>query len=185
MPIPKNWVEELAIEWLTMEGYMAESNVRLKAGERGGVAEADVIGAWVKHEALEIVHIEVGSLPGGFEKNLESIREKFKETKRRAIGEIVSDKIVWDGDMTYEPIFIASYASRAEELKSELERDKIHFLTLEEFIKEKVFKAIERWKENERKAGRRKTKNITLPECYWLLNMLDFLRYKGIIRAEL
>ena len=183
MPIPKNWVEELTIEWLTIEGYLVDSNVRLKAEERGGVPEADIIGARIEHEELKIMHIETGTLAQGFEENLKWVKKKFQESNRKAIGDILSDKITWEGDIAYRPIFIASYAGRADALKNELAKDKIEFWRLEEFIREKIFKTIDRWKENERKAGRRKTKNITLQECYWLLNMLDYLRYKGILRA--
>lgn len=30
MPIPKNWIEELVYEWLTLKGYLSECNVLLR-----------------------------------------------------------------------------------------------------------------------------------------------------------
>lgn len=157
MPIPKNWVEELAIEWLTLQGYLVESNVRLQAVKGGGITEADVIGARVRNEALEIVHLETGALAGGLEANLKRVRDKFQEAKRKVVSDIVSEKVAWESEQTYEAIYIASSASRVEELKRELEKDNIKLLRLDEFVREEVLKTIEGWKENQRKVGRRKS----------------------------
>lgn len=76
MPIPKNWLEELALEWLLLEGYITLTNVRLKSGKGGGTKEADVIGLklirkneeGILKEILEIKHVETGSLSEKFEK---------------------------------------------------------------------------------------------------------------------
>lgn len=182
MPIPRNWVEELAIEWLTIGGYLTESNVRLKAEKRGGIPEADVIGAKLEHECLDVVHVETGSLAQGFEKNLRWVRKKFEHARREAIEAIFRETIEWAGDVSYRPIFIASYASRPDDMKSKLEEDKIHFWMFEEFVEKEVFKSIDEWKNKQVEAGRRKTQKPTLPECYWLLNLLDSLRTKKLLR---
>jgi len=173
VPIPRNWVEELAVEWLAINGYLTETNVRLKAPERGGVAEADVVGAKISNEQLHIIHIETGSLAGGFEK-----------AKRDAIEDMIEDLVEWEADKDYEAVYIASYAANVDRLKAELKQDKIEFLMLQEFIRTKVFEAIDRWKRRQLEAGRRKTVTITLPECHWLLNLLDFLRRRSLLSLK-
>ena len=32
--------------------------------------------------------------------------------------------------------------------------------------------------------GLRKTTGITLPESLWLLNLIDYMKFKGLIKAE-
>lgn len=184
MPIPRNWVEELAVEWLAINGYLTETNVRLKAPERGGVAEADVVGAKISNEQLHIIHIETGSLAGGFEKDLTTVRKKFEKAKRDAIEGMIEDLVEWEADKDYEAVYIASYAANVDRLKAELKQDKIEFLMLQEFIRTKVFEAIDRWKRRQLEAGRRKTVTITLPECHWLLNLLDFLRRRSLLSLK-
>ncbi|MCD6470321.1 hypothetical protein J7L29_05925 [Candidatus Bathyarchaeota archaeon] len=53
----KNWLEELVAEWPSLQGYLVETNVRLKAGKGGGVDEADVIGVKLEGSTLHIKHI--------------------------------------------------------------------------------------------------------------------------------
>jgi hypothetical protein len=95
LPFPKTWTEELILEWLQLEGYLALSNVRLKSGKGGGVKEADIIGLKLRQrpdpqsktmvEVLEVLHIEVGSLAMKFEKALKSVLEKFAKEREEAI----------------------------------------------------------------------------------------------------
>lgn len=188
MPIPKNWVEELAVEWLTLEGYMTESNVRLKATRRGGVPEADVVGAKLAVEQLQIKHIETGSLSGGLQNNLETVKAKFGEDRKDAVTSIVREKIAWEDDIGYDCIYIASYAGKPDELRISLTAEGISFWLLDEFIEAEVFRVIDDWKRTQVKSGRRRTsdtRHMTLPEPYWLLNLLDFLRQQGILSLDL
>jgi len=179
MPIPRNWVEELAVEWLTIKGYLAESNVRLKAGSHGGVAEADVVGAQIIHNQLEIIHVETGSLSEGFERNIEWVKRKFEEKRQKEIVNTFEYRLEWEYGFGYRSIFVATYASKPHEMKRQLDVNKIEFLMLKDFIKQEVLLAIDTWKREQIQAGRRKTQTIkllTLPDCYWLLNLLDYLK---------
>jgi len=58
MPLPRNWLEELVAEWLSLQGYLVETNIRLL-----GKREADVIG--VKLEGWETDDKACGVLGSG------------------------------------------------------------------------------------------------------------------------
>ena len=53
----KNWLEELVAEWPSLQGYLVETNVRLKAGKSGGADEADVTAVKLEGSTLHIKHI--------------------------------------------------------------------------------------------------------------------------------
>jgi hypothetical protein len=209
MPFPKTWTEELVLEWLPLKGYLTFSNVRLKSGSRGGVKEADIVGLRLHQkpspeantmiEALEILHIEIGSLTGNFERSLNYIKSKFtserKEVIRRfALGAVELESVLGrlrlgcsrlsTSEIEYKPIFIASYVAKkhVKRLKEELRSYSIEFLTLEEVLK-KIIQDIDEWKENQVKERLRTTKQITLPESLWLLNLIDYMRSRGFLTA--
>ncbi|MEM3403680.1 MAG: hypothetical protein QXJ17_03970 [Nitrososphaeria archaeon] len=60
MPFGRNWSEELVAEWLSLDGYLVEIGLPVGSGTSGGRKEADVIGAKVINNNLEIMHVEVG-----------------------------------------------------------------------------------------------------------------------------
>ena len=211
MPFAKNWVEELILEWLLLKGYIALSNVRLRSGRSGGVKEADIIGLrLVKEmrefeenrkgvvEILEIMHVETGCLTKNFEENLKTIRNKFASERVGTIKEITLDAIELESvlgkfrigysrlgvsDIRYKPVYIASYVAKSQidKLKDELKKDGIEFLTLEEVLRE-IVKDIDEWKKKQVEKGFRATKNITLPESWWLLNLIDYMKTVGLIK---
>ena len=212
MPIPKNWAEELILEWLTLKGYMAQSNVRLKSGRRGGVKEADIIGLrLVKEpreakgkkmmaEVLEILHVEVGNLTGGFNENFNRVKNKFSRDRIEAVKSFSLDVVelenipgkFWLGCsrlgvsyVKYMPLYIATYVAekQANKLKRELNKHGIKFLTLKEALRE-IMNDIDEWKERQVRKGFRKTKDITLMESLWLLNLIDYMKGEGIISIK-
>lgn len=84
--------------------------------------------------------------------------------------------------MNYRPVYVASYVAKkqVDKLKNELRKDGIEFLTFEKFIR-RIVELIDKWKEDQVKRGFRKTKNITLPESWWLLNLIDSMKSAGLI----
>jgi len=213
MPFTKNLVEELILEWLLLKGYLALSNVRLKSGKSGGVKEADILGLKLVKEArelnggrrgmvevLEIVHIEAGSLTGNFEENLKTIKGKFAPERVKTIKEISLDVIELESvvgskfivgysrygvsEVKYRPIYIASYVAKKQisMLKRELEEDGIEFLTLEEVLKA-IIRDIDEWKKKQIDKGFRATRRITLPESWWLLNLIDYMKNNGLVKC--
>ena len=210
MPFAKNWVEELTLEWLLIKGYWALSNVRLGSGKKGGAEEADILGLKLIRkieesnkskkelkEILEIVHIETGSLTQNFENNLKNIKSKFTPKRIETIKEMLLHVIELESalgklvlgysqlgvsEIKYQPIYIASYVTKkqANKLKEELSKIGIKFLTLEEVLKE-IIRDIDEWKRIQVERKLRKTKNITLPEGLWLLNLIDYMKNKNLV----
>jgi len=208
MPIVKNWVEELVWEWLLLRGYLALPNIRLKSGKRGSVKEADILGFRLLKqpkeqgiiEKLEIVHVETGSLAENFEEKLKTIRGKFARERVETIKKMVVDTIelesvvgkstvgfsrVGASEIEYKPIYIAYEVAKGQvdKLKEELKKDGIEFLTLEEAI-EKILHDIDDWKKAQVEKGYRRTTEIRLPEGYWLLKLIDFMKSKGFIKTK-
>jgi hypothetical protein len=205
LPFPKTWTEELILEWLQLKGYLALSNVRLKSGKGGGVEEADIIGLRLRQrpdpqsktmvEVLEVLHIEVGSLAMRFEKALKSVLEKFAKEREEAIRSLAIDAVELESalgnfmlgysrprasDIEYKRVFIASEACRVDKLKEELKEHGIEFKTLKEVIEE-IISDIDEWKKRQVKKGFRASKQITLPESLWLLNLIDYMKKEGLI----
>jgi hypothetical protein len=205
LPFPKTWTEELILEWLQLKGYLALSNVRLKSGKRGGVEEADIIGLRLRQrpdpqsktmvEVLEVLHIEVGSLAMRFEKALKSVLEKFAKEREEAIRSLAVDAVELESvlgkfmlgysrlgasDIEYKRVFIASEARQVDKLKEELKGHGIEFKTLKEVVEE-IISDIDEWKKRQVKKRFRASKQITLPEGLWLLNLIDYMKKEGLI----
>ncbi len=155
----------------------------MRAKERGGVAEADVIGIKVKDNRLEIMHMETGSLAKSFEDNLNWVKNKFNKDNRQCVETFAKKKVPWDSGIKYRCVFVASFASRASDLKDALSSNQIEFWMLERFIVEMALPALQDWKKEQVKVGLRKTNNPTLPECLWLLQLLDFLELKQLLKT--
>jgi methionine aminopeptidase len=210
MPFVKTWTEELISEWLLLKGYIALQNVRLKSGRGGGIREADILGLKLRKETspeadiivetLEILHIEIGSLPGRFEKNSALIKDKFVLEREEAIKDILIDIIELESVLSkcilgysrlgsskieYKPIYIANYVAKKQVnmLKERLKREGIEFLTLEEVLRE-IIHEIGVWKKRLVEKGFRITEQITLPESWWLLNLIDYLKKVGFINIQ-
>ena len=175
MPIPKNWVEELAAEWLALEGFLVETNVRLSAHAGGGVDEADVIGVRTDDSGGHIVHIETGQLVSSYSTNLKTVTDKFSDSRKQVVQSICRERIIWPGEAAYKCYYISDFAGSPEKLRIALEDTRIAFVPLQEFIIDHVLPTILRWKQQQQTSGRRKTTETTLPDCYWLMKLLDYL----------
>lgn len=196
MPIPKNWLEELTYEWLQLNDYLVLSNVRLRSGRRGGSEEADLVGVKVSAGkesssiSIEVLHVEIGALGRSFDENLRLIRKKFGEGRVKVISEFVLDRVGFRRlssmvSLGYRKLYVATYVPKrqVEELKEELSREEIEFLTLTDLIY-RVVRDIRAWKNKQVETGMRRTRNITLPENLWLLIVIDVLRGAGIINTQ-
>ena len=181
MPFNRNWVEELAMEWLIIDGFLVESNVRLSATRAGGVYEADLVGAKIENNRLKIKHVETGSLAGNPEKNFSTVMAKFNDANRKDVEDLVKEKVGWKGDVDYEAIYIASYAWKVSDLQKRLRDGNIELHMLEKPLLETILDTIDRWKNEQRSLGRRKTTSITLPDPFWLLALIDHLQDKDIL----
>ncbi|MEM3628852.1 MAG: hypothetical protein QXQ94_08830 [Candidatus Bathyarchaeia archaeon] len=170
MPYTRTWSEELIAEWLQLKGYFVEISVPIRTAEPGGRPEADVLGIRIRDRVLEIMHVEVGSLPGGTEKNIQHIQKKFSSVNQKAIEEYCRKKLGFDGKASYENLYIATYVSK--ETIEATKKNNINIKHLDSFIKEDVIPAIDDWKE--KPPFKPKTKGTTtLPDGLWLLHLVE------------
>ncbi|MCD6143901.1 MAG: hypothetical protein J7J04_06255 [Thermococcus sp.] len=176
----REWEEELIAEWLSLQGYLVQTNVPLRAPKVGGRAEADVIGVKALSDGrLEIWHIEIGSLLDSFEKNLERIKNKFSEERCDAVIKYVKLTLGEAREIAnYRKTFVATYCSRVEELGKMLKKEEtgIELLLLQDIVKQEIPTTIHQWKERQEKIGLVKDRrNIVLPRSYWLLKVIELL----------
>jgi hypothetical protein len=207
LPFPKTWTEELILEWLQLKGYLTLSNVRLKSGRRGGIEEADIIGLRLHQrpdpeskamvEVLEVLHIEVGCLARRFEEVLEVVQKKFAQEREEAIKSLAVDVVelesvygkAIDGfsrydvsRIEYKRVFVVDGVAKGQvsRLREELGKYGIEFKTIREVLRE-VIHDVDEWKRRQVEKGFRTTKQITLPESLWLLNLIDCMKREGLI----
>ena len=187
MPFPKVWVEELIIEWLHLEGFLVEANLPVGVAEPGGRLEVDVVGAKISDDVLKIRHVETGQLSGG-EESIDSINNKFDKGKKLVENYFIqkfsfknkNDKN--NNKIDYQKIYVATYWT--EPTIQELKNFGIKVYKWPEFICEEVLPAIKNWKDNPPHQPKTRGKNITLPESYWLLNLIDYLNTNKMLRCH-
>lgn len=189
MPTTKTWEEELVLEWLLLEGYLAEANLLLRAGDRGGRNEVDVVGCrFLKDGSLEIKHIEIGALAESESKNIDKVCERFNKEHKEDIIKIIKWKFGLENlpqeIIKYKPIFIATNLSpnSVKKLKNKLKNTNIEILSFKEFIKI-VLETIEKWKNTQKNLGFVKDPiNIILPQTYRLMRFLETLKTNNMLK---
>jgi len=179
MPFPKTWLEEMVIEWLHLEGFLVEANLPVSTPERGGRREADVVGGKISDDTLVIKHVETGTLAGG-KGSITSIEKKFSLTVAQPVTEYFKQRLSFTSDrVDYQKMYVASYwtAPTVEGLK----RLGVLVVTLPDFICGWVLPTISRWKGKPPHRPRTSGKHITLPETYWLLQLVDYLNTRDLL----
>jgi hypothetical protein len=181
MPLPLNWLEELVIEWLDLEGFVISTSIFVPA-PAGGRLAPDVVGAKLdENGSLLIRHCEAAMFlidnPG---KVAERYAKKFSQNVMRAVqtrfgqifGARVSERIV------YEKWVISFQASTGVQaaLRESIPGIQIHLLR--DFVLKRVLPAIKRWRDPPH------TKMTTLPGDKWLLDLIDRFERYGIIAGE-
>jgi hypothetical protein len=167
MPFPRTWSEELAAEYLQLEGYIVVTGYPVQIGKRGGRKDIDVLGFKVENGKLKILQLEIGQLYIKGEKAIEKIKEKFSTPVEKEIDRIA--KTVFKG-LEYE--WIKKYVMLSpvtDEQIGKLKREKIELIRFDEFY-ERVEEAVKNWRE------KNKTKKGTppmLPLNLWLLKLIE------------
>lgn len=173
MPFTKTWTEELVAEWLQLNGYLVEAGLPAGVTPAGGRYVADVVGAKVSGNALEIIHVEVGQLSGG-KQSVASLGKKFSNNVCKAIENYFRQKLGFaTGTVNYQKMYVASFWTKhtvngAKQLG-------INVRTLPDFIRQEVTQAIRNWKQHPPHRPITGGANITLPESNWLLQLIDYL----------
>ena len=183
MPIPRNWSEELVSEWLSLSGYLVESNLPLSTGGAGGRNEADIVGVRIKavnteRRSLEIHHVEIGSLSNGRIKNIETLNKKFSDNRVKIIKDRYIKLFRADKVVEYKKVYVDTWATNKKvetiKLDKKIRKQQIELWTMAALFQE-VFKTIkeEQWEPGYQVKNR---KTRTLPECHWMLKLIEALR---------
>lgn len=180
MPFPKTWIEELILEWLQLQGFASQSNLPVATAEVGGRFEADIVGARIRNGTLEIRHIETGQLAGG-ENSTQSVKNKFSSVITASITTLFKSMFSFAGDtVDYQRLYIATFSTGP--VIRDISALGIDVQTVPQFVLEKVLGAIKEWKDDPWQHPKTRGRRITLPESYWLLQMLDHLDNKDLIK---
>jgi hypothetical protein len=174
MPFPANWLEELVVEWLDLDGFAISTSVHVPA-ERGGRWVPDVVGAKLEDGRLLIRHCEatmwlaqgpgdtVTRFAGKFSEPVETrVRKHFSQI----FGEAADDK-----ELTkYQKwlIICRDNVSVRRNLEAQIPGIQVHIL--KRFLFETVLPTITRWKRGP---------YATLPSDKWLLHMIDVFDHTG------
>lgn len=169
MPSPANWLEELVVEWLEVEGFARATSVIIPAGLRNNDAvrshfAPDVVGAKLVDGQLLIRHCEVPmylfETPNQVSnKYIEKFSERVQTSVRayfaRSFGEGAGQNVI------YEKWVITCGASQSvwAVLAVALPGARLYMLT--DFVANELVSCIKRWRELH--------PMTTLPADRWLL----------------
>jgi hypothetical protein len=177
MGFARTWTEELVGEWLTLKGYQVTAGVPVgsgvsRTGRRvGGRMEADILGAKVAGNTLEVQHIEVGVLAGSANTSSEIIRQKFAQVRQQGVKNFLEQSFGPGFSWDYQCRYIAVYMSRLQlgALPSRLLPIKLQ--AFDDFILQDVLPTLSRYTQSVR----------TVPDGLWLLGMLSYLHAKKLL----
>ena len=179
MPFPRNWVEELIVEWLHLEGHMVEANFPVATTSVGGRGEVEAVGARVNEGFLEIIHIETGQLSGG-KSSVESIEKKFRQEIHESLIKYFRDIFASESDnVSYRKIYKASYWTQPT--MDGIRSFGIEVIPLPDFLRDFVIPTIKQWKENPPHAPKARGPMIALPESHWLLKLLEYMHTQNLL----
>lgn len=170
----KTWSEELVAEWLRLEGYFVEESVPFGVTSAGGRLEADVVGVKIENNVLSVKHVEVGNLTGSTKEDIQKVKNKFS---RSGINEYCKEKLKFSGNVKPEYMYVVTYSSE-KKVQAIREATNLNVKRMEEFIREDVFPAIDRWKSDPPYKLKSRGKIVTLPDGLWMLQLLDYLQRK-------
>ena len=186
MPFAQNWTEELVAEWLQLKGYVVEVGLPVSISNVGGRFCADIVGARINGNSLEIVHLEVGGLSGKVQADIERLQKKFSAENQASIEQYFGRLFGFtgSGNVKFKRMYVASYCTPS--IDSAAKEIGIDFHKLEDFIGKHILPTIREWKEKQKQLHHSKSKAsyITLPEAHWLLKLIDFLSYHQLLNME-
>jgi len=174
LPLPRNWAEELAAEYLELEGCLVETGHPFQI-EGSGRREIDVLGFKVKKGQLTVIHIELG-VPLSLKDLKETVEWKFDSVAKKEIKRLVRRFFFGFQNFTYSPWYISVWergtGKKWKKLKDEKHCDGIELMTFKDLMG-KIESAVKEWK---RKNKTPKGGEPTLPENLWLLKMLEMIK---------
>lgn len=158
-----------------------EVGLPISVAMAGGRYEVDVLGARLLGNALEIYHIECGQLAEG-KQSVSSIDKKFSANNCAKIESYFRKKFQFTGQaLTYHKLYVASFWS-APVLRGVATLG-VTVRPLPEFICNEVLQTIGKWKANAPQQPRTQGSHITLPQACWLLQLIDYLNNRGLLKC--
>jgi len=180
VPFAKTWTEELVAEWLQLNGYLVEVGLPAHVTAVGGRYVADVVGAKISGNVLEIVHVEVGQLSAG-KGGITSLKNKFSQDVSDKIKRHFKNKLGFvAGSVNYQKMYVASFWT-APTLDAAAQLG-IRVRPLPEFIQQEVAQTIQNWKRHPPHIPKSRGTIITLPESHWLLQLIDYLNTHKLLK---
>ena len=189
MPIPRNWSEELISEWLELSGYLTEVGVPVGVGSRGGRKEADVVGAKISKTGeegriLQIYHVEVGVLREDYDKNVQTLRNKFSPERMREIVDRFKLRMGLIEQVEYKKVYVDIWPTEMKINKlmnhEEIKREGIKVWTPKRLFQE-IFRTMVGWVPTHKS----KLGEATLLECWWMLKLLESLREWKLLNIDI
>jgi len=180
MPFAKTWTEELVAEWLQLNGYLVEVDLPAGVTAAGGRYAPDVVGAKISGNTLDIIHVEVGQLAGG-KGSVASLGKKFSQNICAAVENYFRQKLGFvAGKVNYQKMCVAGFWTKPT--VNGAQRMGINVRPLPDFIQKEVSQAIQKWKTQPPHRPKTKGEIIALPESHWLLQLIDYLKSKKLLK---
>jgi len=181
VPPARTWLEELVVEWLTLEGYLVLTNVRL-----GGAREADVVGFKALEEGgYEVIHVEAGMYFLSPDKLLDTVIRKIQgreDDVRRVLKYYIGEEVK---EARYRKVFVTVWFKAYESVKDALrEQHGIETMTVEEVV-ERILENLSRWEahlKKERLRGR--GTRVVPPESLRLTSLISYLSSRGMLKLK-
>ena len=186
MPIPRNWTEELASEWLQLLGYYTEVCVLVGVGSAGGRKEADVVGTIINEQGgirkLTIYHVETGSLSGNHKANVETLLKKFSPSRMAEIEARCTKRLGSCDAKSYVKVYVDIWSNptKVSKLMSNalIDKEEIKVWTTTILFGE-IFNTISDWLPEHKS----KLNEATIPEAFWMLKLLEALNEASLLKT--
>jgi hypothetical protein len=179
MPFPANWLEELVVEWLDLDGFAISTSIDVPAGGGGRLAP-DVVGAKLdmNGQRLLIRQCEAAMhLNDGPEKVAARYAAKFapkiEERVRRHFVQIFGDRV--PQQVIYERWVVTFRPSAAVQTALRRSIPEIQICILRDFVLKEVLPAIKRYREPPH------TNTTQLPADKWFLHLIDWFENCDLI----
>lgn len=177
MPFPANWLEELVIEWLDLEGFVISTSVIVPV-KQGGRFMPDVVGARVDRngQRLLIRHCEAAMVlsKGQVERYANHFNLEIERAVRGRFDNIFGERM--SKQAKYEK-WLITFRPGAD-VRDALEKSvqEIRIVALSDFISTEVRPAIKRWREKSPN-----TETTQVPGDKWLLHLIDRFEHFGLL----
>jgi hypothetical protein len=180
MPFPANWLEELIVEWLDLEGFASTTKIKVPAGP-GGAWAPDVTGAKLIQGQLVIRHCEGAMhLIENPEKQAARYKAKYSDAIEDAVRKHFS--LIFGAsaalEAKYEKWVICCQVSVPGKTVMKEKIPEVQLYQLREFVFREVLPSIERWREPPN------TKKTTLPADKWLLSLIDSFKQFKLMQPD-